>query len=80
MISLKNLEKGTKNLVYFIISCESKIISKHFRKITYKVFLSAKLGLTHPNILNYIYEYIPFSFEVHNRLKKMNLEPKKCKG
>lgn len=30
-------------------------------------------------MLNYIYEYIPFPFEIH-RLKEMNLEPKKCKS
>lgn len=57
-----------------------KLFQNILEKSHIKVFLSAKLGLTHPNMLNYIYEYIPFSFEVHNRLKKMDLEPKKCKG
>lgn len=31
-------------------------------------------------MLNYIYEDIPFTFEIHSRLKEMNLEPKKCKS
>lgn len=29
-------------------------------------------------MLDYIYEYIPFYFEVHCR--QLNLEPKKCKS
>lgn len=31
-------------------------------------------------MLNYTYEYTPFSFEVHSRLKEMDLEPKKCES